>query len=331
MPSKFLLPIALLLLLAACSESLTETDLPLPEPPHNPYDDIDYDPNDIPEIPVDSHSFLGLHYYIFSRYCNQPGCHDGTFEPDFRTVLSAYNSLVLHPVTKNYPTGPLPYRVTPGEPAASMLYHRLTIQNPPNFERMPASGNPLPDNLLQLIEEWIENGAPDIYGNLPMQTSAQPSCYGVAAFLPDVGDLRIDTMRNGVFFNPFLAPVDENIELWFLLLDVTPEGDTIPSNTLTYNRIRFSTDPLDFSGAVERNLTVPFFPELIASVLSQPFPVPLPYYQNVTVKPSDLGFQPGEVVYMRVYVKDSDHDVPTEIPESDSLFPLLTYFAFVVQ
>ncbi|MCB0618974.1 MAG: hypothetical protein KDC41_09780, partial [Saprospiraceae bacterium] len=64
---------------------------------------------------------------------------------------------------------------TPGEPAASMLYHRLTIQNPPNFERMPASGNPLPDNLLQLIEEWIENGAPDIYGNLPMQTSAQPS------------------------------------------------------------------------------------------------------------------------------------------------------------
>ncbi|MBK7268515.1 MAG: hypothetical protein IPI07_03030, partial [Flavobacteriales bacterium] len=29
------------------------------------------------------------------------GCHDGTFEPEFRTIASAYNSLVYHPVIAN--------------------------------------------------------------------------------------------------------------------------------------------------------------------------------------------------------------------------------------
>ena len=80
--------------LSACSDSLITEELPLPETPDNPFDGIDYSVNEIPSIEVDSSTFLGLHTYIFSKACNQPGCHDGTFEPEFPTVQSAYNYLV---------------------------------------------------------------------------------------------------------------------------------------------------------------------------------------------------------------------------------------------
>ena len=327
-----LISLAVLLLALGCKDSLTETDLPYPEEPYNPYSDIDYTIYETPPIEIDSSSFLGLHHYIFSEHCNQPACHDGTFEPDFRTVESAYNSLVLHPVTKNYDVDPLPYRVSPGDTDASMLWHRLTIHNPPNFERMPASGNPLPEDLIALIETWINDGARDVYGSDPMQTSVQPTSFGVAAFLPDFNDFRIDTARFGAIYYPFLAPSNENIEMWFLYLDVTPEGDTLLGNELTHNKIRFSKNPVDFSDAVEVQMNFDLLsPNLIPSVFSQPYPVAVPYFHSVTIKPSDLGFGPGDVVFMRTYVQDSDHPEPTEIPEDDSQLSIIAYFAFILQ
>ena len=69
------------------------------EDPANPFDTVTYS-TPIPNVPIDSQSFLGLHQYIFSTTCAVPGCHDGAFEPDFRTVQSAYNTLVLHRVEK---------------------------------------------------------------------------------------------------------------------------------------------------------------------------------------------------------------------------------------
>lgn len=322
--------LGLLIGVFACKKSTIIDELPLPEPPLNPYSEIDYSEQPVPAIEVDSASFLGLHYFLFSNSCNQPACHDGTFEPDFRTLQSAYNSLVRHSVTKNYDINPLPFRVTPGEAQQSMLYHRITMNNPPNFEQMPSSGIPLPEAWIQHVRTWIEGGARDVFGELPTQTSLQPASYGVAAFLPEMSDFRIDTIRGGVFFNPFLAPADEEIRMSFLILDVTPAGDTIFGNTLTHNKIRFSTSPITFDNPVELSLDVPVFPYLIPSVLSQPFAVPLPYYQSVTFNPQNLGFQPGEVVYFRIYVRDSDHPQPTEIPKSDSQFPLQTYFSFVL-
>ena len=312
-------------------ESINETDLDPPSNPFNPFDTIDYDETMIPQIPIDSNSFLGIHNYILSVSCNQPGCHDGSFEPDYRTIQSSYSTLVLHGVTKNFPTNPVPYRVTPGDPSQSMLYRRITEHNPPNFERMPSSGNPLPDNLIELIKNWIEDGARDIYGNLPSQTSSQPTSYGVAAFLPNNNDMRVDTIRGSNIFNPFLAPEGEELELWFLYLDVTENNDTIFGNGLSYNKIKLSTNPFDFSNAVELDMTVPVLPNMLASAYSQPLGFTVPYYQNVTFKPEDHGFEVGDVVYMRTYVQDSDHSNPTEIPQTESQVNILTYFAFSIQ
>ena len=40
---------------------------------------------------TDPISFAALHNNIFSTTCANSGCHDGTFEPDFRTIESSYN------------------------------------------------------------------------------------------------------------------------------------------------------------------------------------------------------------------------------------------------
>ena len=329
---KFLIIfVGLMVVFFSCKDDYMETTLDPPSPPFNPFDTIDYNENMVPHTPVDSNSFLGIHTYILSSSCNQPNCHDGTFEPDYRTVQSAYSTLVFHSVKKNFPTNPVPYRVTPGDPAQSMIYRRITEHNPPNFERMPSSGNQLPDNLINLIKNWIEDGARDIYGNLPMQSSSQPTSYGLAAFLPNNNDIRVDTIRGDFDFNPFLAPVGEELELWFLYLDVTENNDTIFGDGLTHNKIKLSTNPFDFSNAVELNMSLPLLPNMISSAFSQPLGFPVPYYQNVTFNPADYGFSVGDVVYIRTYVQDSDHASPTEIPQSESQIYILTYFAFTIQ
>ena len=50
-----------------------------PETPFNPFDTITYDDGTVPQTPIDSNSFLGIHQYILSVKCAQPACHDGSF------------------------------------------------------------------------------------------------------------------------------------------------------------------------------------------------------------------------------------------------------------
>jgi hypothetical protein len=132
-------------------------------------------------------------------------------------VESAYNSLVYHPIVKNYSMAsdgcePLPFRVPPFEPEQSILYKRITEHFLPNFERMPSSGNPLAEDKINLITNWINDGAKDIFGNTPTLSSTQPAWYGVVAYLPDNNNLRVDTARIDDFaFNPFITSADENM------------------------------------------------------------------------------------------------------------------------
>ena len=75
----------------------------------------------------DPSSFSALHNNIFSTTCANSGCHDGTFEPDFRTIESSYNSLVYQPPIKNDANNSFDYRVKPGDAIQSVLYHRLIV------------------------------------------------------------------------------------------------------------------------------------------------------------------------------------------------------------
>ena len=56
------------------------------EVPENPYDKVDYSTNTNPDPNPDPNSIQGLYKNIFQPKCANPGCHDGTFEPDFRSI-----------------------------------------------------------------------------------------------------------------------------------------------------------------------------------------------------------------------------------------------------
>ena len=69
----------------------------------NPYDDPNLYPplEDTTNYFSNPTNFSSIYNNIFLPYCANSGCHDGSFEPDFRTIESSYNTLVYHPVIKN--------------------------------------------------------------------------------------------------------------------------------------------------------------------------------------------------------------------------------------
>ena len=138
----------------------------------NPYDLIEEEtPQDSTQIELDPTSLAGLHANIFIKTCANSGCHDGTFEPDFRTVESSYNTLVNHPIIKNDPQNSFEVRVLPGDVAASQLITRLEKDIDDNSGIMPLIIEPDSDwpekreEYIQNIKDWIAAGAKDALGN----------------------------------------------------------------------------------------------------------------------------------------------------------------------
>ena len=95
---------------------------------------------------------------IFSRSCAKSGCHV-TSTAAFGLVLEqgqAYGNLV------NVPSAEVPslLRVDPGDSALSYIVNKLEGNAPGS--RMPADGPPfLPDAEIQIIKDWIDQGALD--------------------------------------------------------------------------------------------------------------------------------------------------------------------------
>jgi hypothetical protein len=151
----------------------TEDDFPL-----NPYDGIDYGNTTLVIDTVSSTSFVKLHRDVLGPSCNVMGCHDGSFEPDFRTVESAYNTLVYHTIIKNNLAEDFTYRVVPGDTALSVLHERLTNCCFVNTnDRMPQDniGNALPEADLDAVTAWILEGAKDITGAIPNEPNNLPN------------------------------------------------------------------------------------------------------------------------------------------------------------
>lgn len=312
-----------LLLMPSCKKEVTRI-----EPttvPSNPYDNVDYG-NNPSEIPVDSSSYLGLHKFIFSKKCAVPACHDGAFEPDFRTIEGSYNNLVYHTVLKNDAFNTFTYRVVPGDTALSWLHERVTTDDPV-LGKMPLY-DVMSDHEILQIEKWILNGAKDIFGVTPNVPDMQPSTGGVLAYLNDTSGMRLDTARDNVIA-PMKLPSSSTVQFWFLLYDTDASGNFVPGFGFTQNEIRISDNPFDFSGTTPDNLTV------LSPVAPAYLPIAFggttlaPYYHNYTINTAN--YVPGRTYYMRVYVKDASHAFATEIPEDGSQVYLMTYFAFIVQ
>ena len=287
--------------------------------PPNPYNDIKPPVDDSLSLyKPDPKSFEGLHAYIFKPTCANSGCHDGTFEPDFRTISSSYNTLVYQPVIKNDPQNSYLYRVKPGELNESVLYNRLTVDIDGQSGIMPLVTEPSSDwgakkaEYIANIKAWIENGAKDIFGNSPSLSNKVPQMQGVlgkTSIYVDRNDSGQGSLR--------VKDTDDNLELFFAFSD-----DKTPSNQLTNARIKFSKNPDDFVNAP----SIPL--QLLGSPLNYTgyYGSVVDYFHKITINPKDYA-KLGETIYFRVYVTDSS-GVETEIPTNDGVYYIKNYFSF---
>jgi len=139
----------------------------------NPFDDINNENEQMSEenINLEPTSIAGLHANIFSKTCANSGCHDGNFEPDFRTIESTYNTLVGAPIIKNDVQGSFQFRVVKANVDASQLIARLTFDIDGNSGVMPLAIDPGNDweikkeEYIQNVRDWITAGAKDVFGN----------------------------------------------------------------------------------------------------------------------------------------------------------------------
>ena len=258
-------------------------------------------------------SIAGLHKNIFSLRCAIPGCHDGTFEPDFRTVQSSWSSLVYMTVNKSTVDSVryFNYRVIPGDTAKSFLLERLITQT---SDYMPSNGVRLPDADIQHVRNWIMAGARDIHGILPVKPNLPPNVIGYIAF--NTSFVRLDTIRlNNISYNPFIVAPNSLFYIPFLALD-TADGTaaTEPAN-FTVSKIKFSTSQDVFTSALSVN-----------AVWFSPIP-----YDAWQVPVSTAAWVPGTIVYFRIYLNDGYQPFDVEFPRNASPVYYKTYYAFIVQ
>lgn len=312
---KYLVYIVCAVLLLAVLESCKKDQEQVPD---NPYDNIIYPTEELTVDTLNKASFVWLQRHIFETSCATPGCHDGNFEPDFRSIGSSYATLVYHPITKNNAAEEFTYRVVPGDTALSVLHERLTNCCFVNTnDRMPQDniGTALPDSLIEAIETWIMDGARDMFGNLPPVPDKRPSLNAYIALNADFSDVisntqnRIDT----VYYNPFVVRTDSTIHIV-----VQPTDDRTPMASLTVNQLRCSYDKDDFSSSA------PGFRTYNATYLQ----TPNDEVWYATLNTGD--FTPGQTVYMRYYVNDGQHSEDTEFPNSGQIEPYKTFWAFYI-
>lgn len=271
---------------------------------------------------LDPRSFAGIHYKIFRPTCANSGCHDGTFEPDFRTIESSYNTLVYQPVVKNDPSNSFEFRVLPGSVSGSVLINRLTVDIDGQSGIMPLSIDPGSDwpsmesTYEGYIRDWINNGARDQFGNPPVQGDREPQMLGVVAF----ADGGSTPLARGAGNGPIEVPSSaQSLQIWIAF-----EDDQQATNQLSYNKVKFSSNINEFDTSTEENLSV------VGAPITAPgyFGDPVTYYHRITIDPSTYASM-GEYAYFRATVQDNSND-PTEIPNQGSFQYIKEYFAFLV-
>lgn len=279
------------------------------DPPHNPYDDVNYGNNNPPPDTVDQYSITGLHRNIFSLKCAQPGCHDGSFEPDFRTVQSTYLSLVYHPLVKTDSTGFFTYRVKPNDTTHSWLHERLVTEDEV-LGRMPLYAEPLSSTEMNQINTWIMSGAPNADGTLPTLPNEEPTIPGF--YCLNMSNVVVDTNRlNDVPYNPFILAPNTQYQFAFII-----EDDSTAMQNMQNVKMRFNT-------------VMDGFPT--GATAYQAFYINIGQFQFWRVVFNTSSFTPGQQVYFRMYCNDGDHVNDTEFPRTDLNDVYKSYYSFIIQ
>ena len=286
--------------------------------PKNPYDDVDYDLNTALDT-LDQFSITAIHRDIVFPKCAKPGCHDGHFEPDFRTVESTYSTLVYQPIKKNNVPKTFKYRVVPDSSSKSVFYERISSCCFVNTnDRMPQDniGVALPDDDLLRIKTWIDNGAKDIFNQKATVPNALPQFpwWGLYddKFPGQWNNINADTNR--INKKPELSVIVATGKT----ITVIPwlSDDKTKVQNLSHCKLLFSYQQNDFTTPV-KTIT----------------PVKVGTYPNViwysTFNTAD--FLTDTIVYMRFYCNDGDHATDTEYPINNSPSWSKTYWSLYIK
>lgn len=294
------------------------------EIPPNPYDEIDYPTPPAPTDTLNPNSIVSIHRDILHPRCAVPGCHDGSFEPDFRTIQSSTSTMVYANIVKNNPDSTFTFRVIPFDTAQSVLHERITNCCFANVnDRMPQDniGVPLEAENVERIENWILEGAQNMFGEVPSYPNQAPQIgfylavdtFSIPEIIAAAGQgfplsgtaNRID----GVYYNPFILDHGQNVAI-----GIEVEDDSTAIGNLQGCKMRFSYDPDDFSPSA------PGFQELNATFFG------VPDFEVWYVQFNTALFDSDEVVYMRFYASDGEQE--TEMPRDDMVIQLKTFWSF---
>ncbi|MEM7374929.1 MAG: hypothetical protein AAF587_40425 [Bacteroidota bacterium] len=292
-------------------------------PPPNPFEGNEPtgDTLLIPNQSLSLNSIEGLHAAVFLPTCANSGCHDGNFEPDFRSINSTYNTLVYHPVIKNNPAGDFQYRVKPGDATASVLWERLNRDIDGQSGRMPLGIDPDSDwpekkeTYLEHIQSWINSGAKDMFGNLPQQGNILPSSRGMVAFADGAGTILDRQSGSG----PVVVPSGTSqLILWFSF-----EDDETESAQLLYNQLKVSLSANAFDGSNEQALE-------IETPITEVGLFGSPEFFSHKISLSVTSYSSGDQVFVRTYVKEPAQSTLVEIPSDESALYMKQYFSFLM-
>ena len=287
----------------------------IPDIGENPFDNTSKDTLSTSDtLRLDPNSIFSIHKDIFLKTCANSGCHDGNFEPDFRTVESSYYSLVNIPVRKIHKDGGFEMRVKPRDADNSMLIYRLSHDLNGNSGIMPLgleadSDYPIKkDGYIQRIKSWISSGALDMYGNEIVKANYPPIIKGI-----EVLQNQTILKRVGVY-----EPVNANsksgeIEVFVSLFD--KEGKLGEIENL---KVGLSTRPdsFDINNLIDLQPTTPRMSKgLFNEVVN--------YTLQFSFDPNK--YKPLDVVWMRFFMRDGDQEI--EVPSNTSMFFLKKYAA----
>lgn len=288
-----------------------------PEIPENPFDNYNPAQDTVKFIfkDPDSSSIAGLYQYIFKPTCANAGCHDGTFNPDFRTIESSYNTLVFRKAIKQ--DGKYFIRVKPFAPEESVILARLNnIVSP----QMPIQIEPDSDwgknksRYISLIEQWIKSGAPSVDGTISKEGIPQAQLLGCFATYRDTGIIERRPL-NGSFV---LDSTKDTIDIF-----VAFKHDGQDPRSFGINEIRFSADPHHFdSTQIVMNLEVLQTPFRQIGLYGDT----VNYSHKIRFLSKNL-FQQQKQVYFRTYVQDQQNQ-NFELPADKALFSMKKYMSF---
>jgi hypothetical protein len=309
---KFILSLFLLTALVACKKNSNRGN------PYDKWENTSKGPV-ISDKPIDPNSIEGLHKNIFKPTCSNSGCHDGNFEPDFRSIESSYNSLINRLSTNTDPNNSqFNLRVVPGDAAKSMLLHRLNVFIPGSQGIMPLTTDPGSDwtakknEYIQNISNWIKAGAKDQFGNAANSIDFIPQIGGLIAF---ADGSNTPLTRNG--YNPLAVPSGTNsLKIWVAYTD-----DKTPVNQFSGTKINFSLNPNKYDSTKVQNMVLESNPFNAKGVAGSN----LDYWHSININIADIGTS-GDVIWVRTETSDKVNP-KVFIPSSSTSFNFVKHFA----